>query len=105
MTGSTSGAGSSACTVKGGGGVGGSRGTKRSFGPVWDGFRGIPKTPLALERHIVFEKSRPSCDGKHLRCREFRLSVEGWWGVRGEEGGKKFVSDCLGGFGALSGTE
>ena len=35
-------------------------------------------------------------DGKHLRCREFRLYREGWWGVRGEEGGKKIVWDRLG---------
>ena len=63
-------------------------GLKKVFGGVWEGLG--PDFPD---------------DGKHLRCREFRLSVEGWWGVRGEEGGKKFVSDCLGWFGALSGTE
>ena len=41
MTGSTSGAGSSACTVKGGGGSGGRRGVKRSFGTVWGRIRGM----------------------------------------------------------------
>ena len=37
-----------------------------------------------------------SDDGKHLRCREFRLYREGWWGVWGEEGGKKIGLDCYG---------
>ena len=38
-------------------------------------------------------------DGKHLRCREFRLYREGWWGVWGEEGGKKIGFHGYGRFG------
>ena len=50
MTGSTSGAGSFACTVKGGGGSGGRRGAKRSvsiaMGPDSAGFGGFGKVSL-----------------------------------------------------------
>ena len=81
MTGSTSGAGSSELPWKGGGGSGGRRGAKRSVSVAMAGLGRVS-----------------SDDGKHLWCREFRLYREGWWGVWGEEGGKKVGLDCYGRF-------
>ena len=47
------------------------------------------------KKHTPVTPKGSADDGKHLRCREFPTTVEGWWGVRGEEGDKNIGLDCL----------
>ena len=63
------------------------------MGRFGTGFAGFVNRPFRL-RGVSF-------DGKHLRCREFRLNREGWWGVWGEEGAKKVGFRGYGRFGTV----